>query len=130
MAEQRDALTELVQRQVGQVGDDRRYSVRDFQKRAIDPDTGYQPSTGLIGKIIKGEGYTVTPTLVSALAEGLGIPREVAAAAAHWQVIGYRDAEMRSGAPADLLIRLGRDEADTPLGRAVAEQWDEEQRHS
>jgi hypothetical protein len=128
VAEQRDALTELVQRYVGR---GRSISTREFAERAIDPATGRGPSKSLVGKIAAGQNYDITPELVSAIAVGLGIDREIAAAAAHFQVIGYRDAELKDGPPAALLLHLSKDPADAELGRAVADQWDaEEARHS
>lgn len=121
MAERRDALTELMRRHVGtHMGG--RWTVAAFVERAVDPDTGYQPSTGLVGKMIKGEGYKVTPELISALAAGLGLPRDIVAAAAHFQLIGYDESELADGAPAALINRLGARPGDPE--RAVAERWD------
>ncbi|WP_327066762.1 hypothetical protein [Kitasatospora sp. NBC_01302] len=85
MTGRRDALTELV---CEQVGPGRTYSVRTFAERAVDPATGYSPGKSLIGKIIKRLSYTVSPELVSALAVGLGKPRELVAQAAAEQFIG------------------------------------------
>ncbi|MGW6598459.1 hypothetical protein [Streptomyces sp. NPDC055036] len=121
--EQRDALTELVQQHVG-IG--KRWSTRDFSEIAVDPETGWSPSKSLVGKIISGAGYTVTPKLVSALSVGLALPRDVVAAAAHLQVIGYAESELAVGAPAVLIRRLDVPLTDTPKSRAVAERWDEE----
>jgi hypothetical protein len=116
---QRDALTELVRAVVGR---GRRWSTREFAARAVDPETGWSPSKSLLGKIINGDGYKVDPRLVSALAVGFGLPREVVAAAAHWQVIGYEQEELDASAPATLLRHLG---SDTPVtrARAVAKRW-------
>lgn len=122
-AQQRDALTELVKQHVGT---GRRWSTRGFSEIAIDPDSGWSPSKSLVGKIINDEGYDITPALVSAIAVGLGIDREVAAAAAHFQIIGYTDIELSNGAPA-VLIRTLNGAGDTPLARQVAEQWEKEE---
>jgi hypothetical protein len=127
VTEQRNALTELVRQQVG-TERGRRWSVRAFAERAVDPATGYTPSTGLIGKIIKQQGYTVTPELISALAVGLGLDRDIVAAAAHYQLIGYRTEELAGDAPAMLLRELAKETGDTPLARVVAKRWDEENR--
>lgn len=86
MAQESRALTELVQ---GCVGRGKRWTVRAFVERAVDPATGYSPSTGLVGKIIKDLDFKVTPQLISALAVGMDIKRERVAAAAHAQYIGY-----------------------------------------
>lgn len=121
MAQQRDALTELVQRHVGTHTGSDKMSVAAFCKVAIDPDSGYQPSNGLIGKIVRGDSYTITPRLVGAIAAGLGLPREVAAAAAHLQLIGYEETELRGGAPAALIRRLDAEPGDAE--RQIAERW-------
>lgn len=94
MPEQRDALTELVQ---ANVGTGRRMSTRDFAAVAVDPETGWSPGKSLVGKIIAGQNYTITPKLVSAVAAGLQMPREIIAAAAHLQAIGYTTEELSGG---------------------------------
>lgn len=118
--QRRDALTELVRQQVGE---GRRYSTREFEKIAVDPDTGYTVGKSLSGKIINGQGYKITPSLVSALGAGLQLPREIVAAAAHWQVIGYRSEELQDGAPAVLLRLVDATEPPGPLSQAVADRW-------
>lgn len=107
MAEQRDALTELVRQHVGTHTGSDKMTITAFQKKAVDSESGYQPSTGLIGKIVAGDSYTVTPKLIGAIAAGLGIPREIVGAAAHLQIIGYTKSELRDGPPAKLLLRIG-----------------------
>ncbi|MFJ2249396.1 hypothetical protein ACIQGT_40210 [Streptomyces sp. NPDC093108] len=121
MPEQRNALTELVQ---ANVGAGRRMSTRDFAAVAVDPETNWSPGKSLVGKIIAGQGYNITPQLVSAIAVGLGLQREIVAAAAHLQTIGYTVDELVDGAPA-VLIRTLDSEAG-PKARAVAERWDAE----
>jgi hypothetical protein len=124
MPQQRNALTELVKAHVG-VG--RRMSTREFSAVAVDPDTGWSPSKTLVGKIIGGGGYDVTPQLVGALAIGLDLDREIVAAAAHLQVIGYTDAELSKGAPAKLIRIIGAEGESTEKAQAVADRWDAEQ---
>lgn len=121
MAQQRDALTQLVQQHVGTNTGAGKMTVVAFASKAIDPDSGYRPSTGLIGKILRGDSYRVTPQLVGAIAAGLGLPREIVAAAAHFQLIGYESAELGGGAPAQLLQRLGVEPGESE--RAMAEKW-------
>ncbi|MFE1539444.1 hypothetical protein ACFW61_03155 [Streptomyces microflavus] len=124
MPEQRDALTELVQANVGLR---RRMSTRDFAAVAIDPESGWGPGKSLVGKIIAGQGYTVTPKLVSAIAAGLELPREIVAAAAHMQTIGYAAEELTTGPPAVLIRTLSAGgEGAGPKALAVAERWDAE----
>lgn len=123
MAERRDALTQLLQQHVG-THRGGRLTVAAFVERAVDPDTGYRPSNGLVGKIIDGGSYKITPELISALATGLEIPRDVVAAAAHLQLIGYEEHEM-AGAPQVRLLREIGTDGDTPKVQAVADRWAE-----
>ncbi|MFF9714784.1 hypothetical protein ACF1DW_04195 [Streptomyces sp. NPDC014603] len=124
MAQQRDALTQLVQQHVGTNTGAGKMTVVAFASKAIDPASGYRPSTGLIGKILQGASYRITPQLVGAIAAGLGLPREIVAAAAHFQLIGYEQGELDGGAPAQLLQRLGAEPGDAE--RALAEKWQSE----
>jgi hypothetical protein len=124
MPQQRDALTELVKAHVGR---DRRMSTREFSAVAVDPDTEWSPSKSLVAKIIGDQGYDITPQLVGAVAVGLGLDREIVAAAAHLQVIGYTDAELSAGAPARLIRAIGAEDEPTDKAQAVAERWDTEQ---
>lgn len=121
MPQQRNALTELV---TAHVGAGRRMSTREFSAVAVDPESGWAPSKSLVAKIIAGQGYDITPQLVSAVAQGLDLDREIVAAAAHLQVIGYTDTELAEGAPAKLVQVLGAHGDDTPKARAIAERWD------
>lgn len=104
MTQRHDALTKLVMQHVGA---DRTWSTREFAEIAIDPDSGWSPSKSLVAKIINGEGYSVDHKLVGAIAAGLRIPRPVAAAAAHMQLIGYDEEELREGPPAVVLKKIG-----------------------
>ncbi|MFR0357306.1 hypothetical protein [Streptomyces sediminimaris] len=124
---QRNALTELVKSAVGR---GKRWTLRDFAERAVDPETQWSPSKSLLGKIVNDEGFRVEPRLVSALAVGLGLPRGVVAAAAHWQVIGYSEEELSTSAPATLVRHLSSVGAPAPLARAVAERWEAEDQDS
>ncbi|MEU5608393.1 hypothetical protein AB0H03_06495 [Streptomyces sparsogenes] len=126
LVRQRDALTELVQEHVG-THKGRKWSVEAFAERAVDPDTGYSPSTGLIGKIVQGQSYRITADLVGALAAGLELPRSIVAAAAHYQLIGYEESELQGGAPATLLHRIGERPEETPKAAAIAERWKAEE---
>lgn len=123
MPEQRDALTELVKQHVGA---GKRWSTREFVALAVDPETDWAPSKSLLAKIIGGQNYNVTPQLVSALAVGLELPREIVAAAAHLQVIGYAAEELANGAPATLLRTIDRAARGDAKARAVAERWEAE----
>lgn len=121
MAQQRDALTELVRQHVGTHTGSEKMTVTAFQRKAVDDESGYQPSTGLIGKIIAGDSYTVTPKLIGAIAAGLGIPREIVGAAAHLQLIGYTEGELEEGAAATLMRRIGVEPGDSE--RSIVKRW-------
>lgn len=123
MPQQRDALTELVK---AHVGSGRRMSTREFAAVAVDPETGWAPGKSLVAKIIGGQGYRVTPQLVSAVAVGLGLDREIVAAAAHMQVIGYTDAELSGEAPARLIRVLDAEAGSDGRAREIAERWQRE----
>lgn len=123
MPETRNALTELVQQHVGT---GKRWSTREFAGIAVDPDTGWSPSKSLLAKIIAGQNFLITPQLVSALAKGLDVPRDIVAAAAHLQTIGYAVEDLQSGAPATLLRTIGSAPAEDSKARAVAERWEAE----
>jgi hypothetical protein len=113
---QRNALTELVQEQVGA---GRQYSVRAFAERAIDPQTGYSPGKSLVGKIVQGLSYTVTPELVRALAAGLDLPEARAQAAAALQFIGVVISEFPAeGATVRVAHDAGARPQDAPLAQA------------
>ncbi|MFJ1650039.1 hypothetical protein ACIOC2_01225 [Streptomyces sp. NPDC088337] len=101
-------------------------STREFAVQAVDPKSGWSPSKSLVAKIIADQGYDITPQLVSALAVGLGLDREVVAAAAHLQIIGYTDDELSRGAPAKLIRIIDAEGAPTEKARAVAERWESE----
>jgi hypothetical protein len=127
MAQQRDALTELVKAYVGR---GRRWSTRAFADIAVDPDSQWSPGKSLVAKIIAGHTYDVTPQLVGAVAAATGLDREIVAAAAHLQVIGYTDEELAEGSPARLIRVLGSEEHSTDKARAVAERWADEESHT
>jgi len=85
MTAQRETLTDLVSASVGPGG---RWTYVAFQKRAVDPETGYSPSTGTIQKIREGALVKINPELVRAMAAGLGLPVARVGRAAHHQYIG------------------------------------------
>lgn len=123
MPQQRDALTELVKAHVGR---GRRMSTREFAAVAVDPQSGWAPSKSLVAKIIGDQGYDITPQLVSALAVGLDLDREIVAAAAHLQVIGYTKRELSTGSPAMLIKVIGTEPESTEKAQEVAERWEAE----
>lgn len=84
MTVERETLTDLVSAALGPGG----LTFQAFQARAVDPDSGYRPSTGLIQKIRDGNLVKIHPQLVAALAAGLGRSSREVGLAAHRQYIG------------------------------------------
>ncbi|WP_052433239.1 hypothetical protein [Streptacidiphilus carbonis] len=120
MAQDSRALTKLVKAHAGPGG---RHTVRAFAELAVDPATGYSPSSSLIGKIIKEQTFKITPQLISALAVGMELDREEVAAAAHAQYIGYGVSDLAPDAhDRNTTVRMahepGADDADVPKARA------------
>ncbi|MFF3190501.1 hypothetical protein [Streptomyces misionensis] len=102
-------------------------STREFAAAAVDPETGWTPSKSLVAKIISGQGYNVTPQLVSAIAAGLELDREIVEAAAHLQVIGYTSVQLTKGAPATLIRLIGAEDEPTEKAQEVADRWGAEE---
>lgn len=120
VARESKALTELVKKHAGPSG---RMSVRAFAERAVDPDTGYSPSSSTIGNIIKEQAFKITPALISAIAAAAGVERAEVAAAAHAQYIGYDVDDLTPDAhDGNVTVRMahvpGIDESNLPKSRA------------
>jgi len=110
-------------------------TVRAFHARAIDPKTGYQPSTHTIGRIAKGELVQMNPRLVAALAAALGafagISPERVEAAATRQYITDRvtDDYESAGQPGAYVTSVHRDGTEPvgPRGRDAIARLEREQ---
>lgn len=90
-----ETLTRLV---ADRVGDGRELmSYRAFEQRAVDPDSGYQPSRNTIWKIRHGKPVNVDPQLVGAIAAGLGLDPQRVQAAAAYQYTGYVASHVAGG---------------------------------
>jgi hypothetical protein len=85
MTVEQETLTDLVGAVVGPGG---RWTYQAFQARAVDPDTGYRPSTGTIQKIKEGGLVKINAELVRALAAGLGLPLRRVQLATAYQYTG------------------------------------------
>ncbi|MEU8136038.1 hypothetical protein [Streptodolium elevatio] len=126
MTVERETLTDLVSAALGPGG----LTFQAFQARAVDPDSGYRPSTGLIQKIRDGSLVKINPSLVRAIAAGLGRSSREVGIAAHRQYIGtpletsdiYPDQH-----PPEVNIGVtgvpGIDAANTPLTLEVLEKY-------
>ncbi|GAA1405322.1 hypothetical protein GCM10009639_52140 [Kitasatospora putterlickiae] len=120
----RDQLTALVQEQVGA---GKRFSLRAFVEVAVDPETGYQPGKTLIGKITQGLTFEVSPQLISALAAGLGLPREEVVRAAAVQFLGYEVTDPTGGGVEGATVRVAREPNAQPgVGPMLQQFLDEE----
>lgn len=64
---------------------------------AVDPSTGYRPSANMLWKVARQKGVKVNPSLVRAIAAGLGLPVERVAAAAAYEFTGYTAAPFEPG---------------------------------
>lgn len=124
VAERCDALTALVQEQVGT---GKRYSTRAFAELAVDPESGYSPGKSLIGKIIGGHSYQISPELVRALATGLSLPPGQVARAAAQQFIGVDDPlPTDSKRAAGVTVRVAHQPGTTSREMPQAQAWVEE----
>jgi hypothetical protein len=54
-------------------GTDRPLTYEALHQRAIDPDTGYQPSANHLWRIATGQTVKINPPLIAAIAAGLGL---------------------------------------------------------
>lgn len=126
MTVERETLTDLVSAALGPGG----LTFQAFQARAVDPDSGYRPSTGTIQKIRDGKLVKIHPELVAALAAGLGRSSREVGIAAHRQYIGtplvtadiYADQhppEVNLGVTGS----AGLDAKNTPLTLEVLEKY-------
>lgn len=70
------------------VGKDRPMTYDAFLERAVDRDSGYRPSRGIIQRIIQNQSAKINPPLLAAIAAGLDQPLEIVQAAASRQYLG------------------------------------------
>lgn len=121
MAQVGRALTELVK---AHVGPGKRWTLRAFVERAVDPGTGYTPSKSLIGNIIGDLDFKVTPQLISALAVGMDIERKVVAEAAHIQFIGYDVSDLaQEGHERSVTVRVAHEPGINPADLPKSRDW-------
>lgn len=67
---------------------EQQFSYRAFADQAIDPDTGYRMSHGLVHDIARGFDFKVSPQVLRALAAGAKRPLAAIQEAAIRQFIG------------------------------------------
>ncbi|WP_425244815.1 hypothetical protein [Streptomyces sp. NEAU-NA10] len=114
-----ETLTMLVNERVGE---GRAMTWRSFEAVAVDPKGGYKPSRATLWKIGQGQPVKLSPELVRAVAEGLGIPPERAQRAAAYQYAGYVATDTGKGT---IVHEAGAEPGDK--AQAVLDRWDQEE---
>ncbi|MEV6102675.1 hypothetical protein [Nocardia sp. NPDC051981] len=92
--------------------------------RATDPESGYRVSPNVLWKVARQKGVKLNPELVRAIAAGLRIPLERAAAAAAYEFAGY----VASGVGGGMVVHEeGADISEASKSRAIMTSWGEEE---
>lgn len=115
-----ETLTDLV---ATRVGEGRPLTYRAFETQAIDPESGYQPSKGILWKVAHDQTVKISPGLIRAIAAGLGLPPERVQRAAAYQYTGYIATQHAGGT---IVHEPGVTLDQMPKARAVLERWDTE----
>ncbi|TXS78646.1 hypothetical protein [Streptomyces sp. sk2.1] len=92
--------------------------------RAIDPESGYQPGANLLWKVARQKGIKLNPGLVRAIAAGLRVPPERAAAAAAYEFAGFVATGVEGGT---VVHEEGADIPEASKSRAIMASWGEEE---
>ncbi|MFC8583347.1 hypothetical protein ACFUGD_02040 [Streptomyces sp. NPDC057217] len=125
MSDQADALTRLVQQHVGE---GRALTVRAFAERAVDPVSGTRVSKSTAGNLVQGHQIKITPEVLAAIAEGLGLPLAEVQAAAMRQYVGIvvDDPFATPAGEDDVVVRVAHDPEksaeDMPTVRAFLDR--------
>jgi hypothetical protein len=90
-----ETLEQLV---ADRVGTGREMTWRQFEERAVDPESGHQPSRDTLWKIGKGKPVKIDRRVVGAVAAGLGVPLRRAQIAATYQLTGLVVTQLQDGA--------------------------------
>jgi len=98
MADHDDALTRLVQEHVGR---GRRLTFRAFEEQAVDPVTGRRISKSTAENVAKGHQIKVTPSVLRAIAAGIGEDPAKVRRAAIRQYIGIEVTDPFNTDPGD-----------------------------
>jgi hypothetical protein len=115
-----ETLAQLLKERVGERGSGTSYE--DISRRAIDPDSGYQPSASVLWNVAN-RGVKINPKLVGAIAAGLGLPVERVQAAAAREYLGWQVSHPASQGPADddEVISVGHRRGLTPADMPLVE---------
>lgn len=131
--EQQDTLSSLVQSRVGEGGEGGKLTYQAFLRKAVDPETGYRPSIGILQRLMKNEPVKINRQLVRALAAGLpGVSEFQVKMAASYEYAGLDLAEVEAyrpfralepdGAPITGVGVAGASEDDLPVTRRELER--------
>ncbi|WNI15537.1 hypothetical protein [Actinacidiphila sp. ITFR-21] len=108
-----ETLTQLVADAAGTRGSGLTYE--QLSDRSADPETGYRPSRNLLHRIGTAQDVKMNPSLIRAVAAGLGLPLARVQAAAARQYLGWEavDPGVSEGSD-DEVIRVARRTGVTP----------------
>ncbi|MFF4521294.1 hypothetical protein [Streptomyces bluensis] len=109
-----ETLTRLVDEQAGA---GKSMTFVQLAARSVDPETGYQPSANLLWKVASGQDIKINPSLVRAIAAGLGLPPRRVRAAAARQFVGWEASELTesdSELESDEVVQVARAAGVTP----------------
>lgn len=100
-------------------------SFDDLSEVSVDPKSGYRPAGSYLWKISKGQDVKINPTLIRAIATGLGLPLERVQAAAARQYLGWEavDPGLGGGGDDDEVIRVARRAGATPSDGGRVEEF-------
>lgn len=101
-------------------------SFDDLSDISVDPETGYKPSGSHLWKIARGEDVKISPKLIRALKEGLGLPIERIQAAAARQYLGWQvavDPGIETDTDEDEVIRVSTVGGVTPSETGHVEEF-------
>lgn len=84
-----ETLADLVRERAGKRGANL-LTFEQLSDRSTDAETGYRPSANLLWKVAGGQEVKVNPSLLRAIAAGLGLPLERVQMAAARQYLGWQ----------------------------------------
>lgn len=95
-----------------------------LSERAVDPETGYQPSANMLWKVARQKGVKLNPALVRAIAVGLRLPEPRVQLAAAYEFAGLVATELDGGT---VVRDHDAEPGNMPKSRAVIAGWEEEE---
>lgn len=120
MTTEPETLTRLLADRVGD--GEQLMTYRAFERKAIDPKSGYRPSRSTLWKIRNGEPIKIDERIVGAVAAGLGLDLLRVQAAAAYQYTGFVASDVAGGVA---VHELGRKPG--PRAAEAIAGWDKEE---